>query len=55
MFMEYMWIVVSLIALGFAIHAVVNSDLKNGLTFFGLTILSIIIFIWRRRLRKNQE
>ncbi len=53
--MEHVWLVVTLISIGFGIHATITQGIEKSYVFGILAIFSILIYFWRRNLRKNDE
>jgi len=54
-FMEIVWLFVAIIIIVFMINAVLLSDWKNAKILAVLFFLSVMMFLWRRALRKSEN
>ena len=53
--MEYVWLGVALISFGFGVHATINVGFQKSYIFLVLVILAVLMYVWRRHIRKNVE
>jgi len=52
--MEVIWLLVFLLCLGISISQTIQLGFKQSLLFYGITILAMLMFLFRRFMRKNQ-
>ena len=53
--MEHVWLMVTVISIGFGIHATIKEGIGEGYVFGIIALFSIALFFWRRNLRKNED
>ena len=53
--MEYLWITLAVITLALFVVDLIKVGLKSSYTFLLLSIISFLMYLWRRALRKKEE
>jgi len=53
--MEHVWLMITAISIGFGIHATIKEGIGVGYVFGIIAVFSIMLFFWRRSLRKNEK
>ncbi len=53
--MEYVWLVVAIISLGFGVHATIHKGIGESYVFGIMFIFTVLIYFWRRNLRRKEE
>ena len=54
-FLEYLWLLIATISLGAGIQQWYSGTIKNAGIFFAMLTVSLLMFTFRRRLRKNAK
>ncbi len=53
--MEIVWLTVAAISLGFFVHALINMGWHKAYVFLIFVLLCLLMYWWRRSLRKSEE
>lgn len=53
--MEHVWLIASVATLGFGIHATIYQGIGKSYIFGILLVFTVLMYFWRRNLRKNDE
>jgi ABC-type Fe3+ transport system permease subunit len=53
--LEYMWLILGIITLASGIYETIRSGFSEAYLFFIMTVISLFMFSYRRRLRKSRE
>ncbi len=55
LFLEYLWLLISVISLSSGIYQWYNGSLKNASIFFIMVVVSLLMYNFRRHLRNKQD
>ncbi len=53
--MEIVWLIVAGVSLGFFVHAMINVGWHKAYVFLIFVGLSLLMYLWRRSLRKSEQ
>ena len=54
-FIEYLWLVIAVGSLSAGLHQWYNSSLENSLLFFAMVFIALLMYTFRRHLRRQQN
>jgi hypothetical protein len=54
-FLEYLWLGLGVITLATGIYETLRSGFSDSYLFFIMTVISLFMYSYRRRLRKSRE
>lgn len=54
-FLEITWLVIAVFALAAGVYTLLKTGLSDSFILFGISVISLFMFFYRRNLRKSRE
>lgn len=53
--MEYLWLAVSVLSFGVAIHKTLNFSLRASWLYYLFTVIALLMWFLRKKMRENED